>query len=105
MAAGTGWKTLAVFACALGGFAGRVHMPDGYPRASVGAVRAWAAETKDEVVEAEMLKDLDILREVNVPRDRELLQRLRFWERLPMLERMRMLETTPPPEPSGKEEK
>ena len=98
MAAGTGWKTLAVFACALGGFAGRAPMPEAW-------VRAWAAETKDEVVEAEMLKDLDILREVNVPRDRELLQRLRFWERLPMLERMRMLETTPPPEPSGKEEK
>ena len=82
---------LAVFACGLAGVAG--------------ATRARAAEVKDEVVEAEMLKDLDLLREVNVPRDRELLQRLRFWERLPMLERMGMLEITPAPEPSGKEEK
>ena len=91
MAARGWWRMLAVFACGLAGVAG--------------ATRAGAAEVKDEVVEAEMLKDLDLLREVNVPRDRELLQRLRFWERFQMLERMRMLETAPAPEPSGKEEK
>ncbi len=78
MAAGVGWRMLAVFACGLVGITGATH--------------AWAAQTKDEVVEAEMLKDLDLLREVNVPRDRELLQRLRFWERVPMLERLRYLE-------------
>ena len=78
MAAGVGWRMLAVFACGLVGVAG--------------GTRAWAAETKDETVDAEMLKDLDLLREVNVPRDRELLQRLRFWERFPMLERLRYLE-------------
>lgn len=92
MAAGTGWKTLAVFACALVGFVGRTPMPDGYPRVSVGAVRAWAAETKDEVVDAEMLKDLDLLSEVEVAKDRELLQRLRFWERVRLLERLQYLE-------------
>lgn len=78
MAAGTGWKTLAVFACALVGFAG--------------GTRAWAAETKDEVVDAEMLKDLDLLSEVEVAKDRELLQRLRFWERVRLLERLQYLE-------------
>lgn len=79
MAAGTGWKTLAVFACALVGFAGA-------------GTRAWAAETKDEVVDAEMLKDLDLLSEVEVAKDRELLQRLRFWERVRLLERLQYLE-------------
>ena len=92
MAAGAGWKMLAVFACGLVGVAGRVPLPDGYPRARVGAVRAWAAETKDEAVDVEMLKDLDLLSEVNVAKDREFLQRLRFWERLRLLERLRYLD-------------
>ena len=78
MAARAWWRMLAVFACGLVGVAG--------------GTRAWGAEGKDEVVEAEMLKDLDLLREVNVPQDRELLQRLRFWERFPMLERLRYLD-------------
>lgn len=78
MAARAGWKMLAVFACGLVGFAG--------------GTRAWAAETKDDAVDAEMLKDLDLLSEVNVAKDRELLQRLRFWERVPLLERLQYLE-------------
>ncbi|MEK7364448.1 MAG: hypothetical protein AAB016_10790 [candidate division NC10 bacterium] len=85
MAAGTGWKMLAVFACGLVGFADRVPMPEAW-------VRAWAAETKDDAVDAEMLKDLDLLSEVEVAKDRELLQRLRFWERFRLLERLRYLE-------------
>lgn len=104
MAAGAGWKMLAVVACGLFGVAGRVPMRDGYPHVSVGAVRGWAAETKEEVVDAEMLKDLDLLREVNVPQQGELLGRMRFWERFQMLERLRMLETTTP-DPAAKEEK
>ena len=76
---------LAVFACGLVGFAGRVPIPEAW-------VRAWAAETKDDVVDAEMLKDLELLSQVNVAKDRELLQRLRFWERFRLLERLRDLE-------------
>ncbi|MBI3030822.1 MAG: hypothetical protein HYY64_15060 [Candidatus Rokubacteria bacterium] len=78
MAAGTGWKMLAVLACGLVGIAG--------------GTRAGAAETKDDAVDAEMLKDLDLLSEVEVANDRELLQRLRFWERFRLLERLRYLE-------------
>lgn len=85
MAAGTGWKMVAVVACGLVGFGGRVPMPEA-------GVRAWAAETKDDTVDAEMLKDLDLLSEVEVAKDRELLQRLRFWERFRLLERLRYLE-------------
>jgi hypothetical protein len=93
MAAGGAWKMLVAFACGLVAFAGaRVPMPDGYPRVSVGAVRAWAAETKDDAVDAEMLKDLDLLSEVEVDKDRELFQRLRFWERFRLLERLQYLE-------------
>lgn len=92
MAAGTGWKMLAVLACGLVGFAGRLSVPDGSPRAGVGTGRAWAAEAKDDPVDAEMLKDLDLLSEVEVAKDRELLQRLRFWERFRLLERLRYLE-------------
>ena len=78
MAGRAWWRMLAVFACGLAGVAG--------------ATSTWAAEVKDEVVEAEMLKDLDLLSEVEVAKDRELLQRLRFWERFRLLERMRYLE-------------
>lgn len=85
MAAGTGWKMLAVFACGLVGLTGRAPVPGA-------GMRAWAAETKDEAVDAEMLKDLDLLSEVEVAKDRELLQRLRFWERFGLLERLRYLE-------------
>jgi len=94
MAAGTGWKMLAVFACGLVGAAGWVPMPNGYPCAGVGAVRAWAAETKEEIVDAEMLKDLDLLREVTMTQQGELLRRMSFWERLHLLERLRLLEST-----------
>jgi len=45
-----------------------------------------------EAVDAEMLKNLDLLSEVEVAKDRELLQRLRFWERFRLLERLRYLE-------------
>jgi hypothetical protein len=85
MAAGAGWKMLAVFACGLVGLTGRAPVPGA-------GMRAWAAETKDEAVDAEMLKDLDLLSEVNVAKDRELIQRLRFWERVGLLERLRYLE-------------
>lgn len=91
MAARTGWRMLAVFACGLVGVAG--------------GTRAWAAETKEEVLDAEMLKDLDLLKEVNMAQQRDLLRRLAFWERLQMLERLRLLESPTPPDPTVKEEK
>ncbi len=79
MARATGsWRMLAILACGLVGAAG--------------GTLAGAAETKEEVVDVEMLKDLDLLREVNVARERELLQRMGFWERLRLLERLRYLE-------------
>ena len=76
---------LAVFACGLVAFAGRVPTSDARGR-------AWAAEMKDDAVDAEMLKDLDLLSQVEVAKDRELLQRLRFWERFRLLERLQYLE-------------
>ena len=72
------WGILALFACGLVGFAA--------------GSRVRAAESKDDAVDAEMLKDLDLLSEVEVAKDRELLQHLRFWERFRLLERLRYLE-------------
>ena len=75
MAAGVGWRMLAVFACGLVGVAG--------------GTRAWAAEAKDDAVDAEMLKDLDLLRETSMAQQSEFLRRMRVLERLRLLESLR----------------
>ncbi len=67
------------------------------------ASRAWAAETKNEVIEAEMLKDLDLLREANMTQQGELLRRMRIVERLRLLESLKFLEDSAPPDPARKE--
>ena len=67
------------------------------------ATRAWAAETKDEIIEAEMLKDLDLLREANMAQQGELLRRMGIVERLRLLESLKFLESSTPPDPARKE--
>ena len=64
---------------------------------------AWAAEPKDEVIEAEMLRDLDLLREANMAQQGEFLQRMRIVERLRLLESLKFLEDAAPPDPARKE--
>jgi hypothetical protein len=48
-----------------------------------------AAPTKDEEVDAELLRDLEVLNSANYARDREIAKRMSI------LERMRMLQTLP----------
>jgi len=82
---------LALFACGLAGFAA--------------GSRARAAEPKDEVLEAEMLKDLDLLRETNMAQQGEFFRRMKVLEYLRLLESLGFLEGSLPPEPAAKEEK
>ncbi len=84
-----GWRILALFACGLVGFAAGPQ----------------AAETKEEAIEAEMLKDLDLLRETNMAQQGEFFRRMRFLERLRLLESLKFLEGSPPTEPAAKEGK
>lgn len=85
------WWALAVCACGLAGLAA--------------GSRAGAAEPKAEVVEAEMLKDLDILREANMAQQGEFLRRMGVLERLRLLESLPFLEGLAPADPAAKEEK
>lgn len=71
----------------------------------VAVPRARAAESKDEVVEAEMLRDLDLLRETNMAQQDELLRHMRVLERLRLLESLGFLEGSPTQGPATKEEK
>ena len=48
-----------------------------------------AAQTKGEEVDAELLRDLEVLNNANYARDREVAKRMSFFER------MRMLQTLP----------
>jgi hypothetical protein len=67
------------------------------------ASRAWAAEPKDEIIEAEMLKDLDLLREADMAQQGELFRRMRIMERLRLLESLGFLEGSMPHDPATKE--
>lgn len=62
--------------------------------------RAWDAP---EALEAEMLRDLDLLESADYARDREVARRLRFLERLHLLESQRDQEPAGrrAPEPAG----
>lgn len=71
----------------------------------VAGSRVGAAESKDEVVEAEMLKDLDLLRETNMAQQGELLRRMNVMERLRLLESLGYLEGVPAQAPATKEGK
>lgn len=82
---------LALLTCGLSGFAG--------------ASRVQAAEPKDDVVEAEMLRDLDLLRETNMAEQGEFFRRMSVLERLRLLESLRFLEGSPAQDPTTKEEK
>ena len=85
------WGILALFACGLVGFAA--------------GSRVRAAESKDDAVDAEMLKDLDLFRETNMAQESEFFGRMRILERLRLLESLRFLESAPPPDPAVKEVK
>ena len=58
------------------------------------AVRA--AEAPRGALDAEMLRELDMLSSPSYPRDRELGRKLGLVERLRMLERLRQVEIEPP---------
>lgn len=91
MATRLGRGAVALFACGLVRFAAA---------SSVGA-----AEPKDEVVEAEMLRDLDLLREAGQGRSGEFFRRMRVLERFRLLEALRLLEGSMPSDPALKEGK
>ncbi len=57
--------------------------------AAVGAAeapRAAAAQTKGEEIDADMLRDLDLLNNANYARDREIAKRMTLFERLRVLQ-------------------
>jgi len=85
------WWGLALLACGLVGF--------------VAASRVQAAEPKDDVLEAEMLRDLDLLRETNMAQQGEFFQRMGVLEQLRLLESLRFLEGSPAQGPTMKEER
>ena len=64
------------------------------------ATAAHGAEPPAGALDAEMLRDLDMLGNPNYARDRELARRLRLVERLRMLEALRQMETQPPATPT-----
>ncbi len=86
-----GWRILTLFACGLVGFAAGSEVR--------------ATGTKEEAIEAEMLKDLDLLRETNMAQQGEFFRRMKFLERLRLLESLKFLEGSPPTEPAAKEGK
>jgi len=85
------WWVLAFLACGLVGFAA--------------ASEVRAAEPTDDVVEAEMLRDLDLLRETDMAQQGEFFRRMEVLERLRLLESLRFLEGSPAQGPATKEEK
>ena len=48
-----------------------------------------SAQAKSEELDAEMLRDLEVLNNPNYARDREIAKRLSFFERMRMLDQMR----------------
>jgi hypothetical protein len=75
----------------------------GLALAALGAQRPAAAQTRPapEPIDAELLRDLDLLSSGDYQRDREVARRLRFLERMRMIERMKALEEQPPAEATG----
>lgn len=57
-------------------------------RAAEAPAASRAAPAKGEEVDAEMLRDLEVLSNPNYARDREIARRLSFYERMRMLDRM-----------------
>ena len=72
----------------------------GLALATLGAQRHAAAQTRPapEPIDAELLRDLDLLSSESYQREREVGRRLRFLERMRMLERMKALEEQQPTE-------
>lgn len=63
------------------------------------------AQAKGDEVDAEMLRDLEVLNNPNYARDREIAKRLSFFERMRILDQMANNRpgrdgATPPPEPA-----
>ena len=74
--------------------------------ALAGVSKATAAEPggragSPEAVDAEMLRDLDLLSSPDYARDREVARRMGFLERLRMLENQRAQEAASGPEPAS----
>jgi hypothetical protein len=70
------------------------------------APRAAAAQTKGDEIDAELLRDLDLLNNANYARDREIAKRMTLFERLRMLQGSPSASKQPQPEgatpPAGK---
>jgi hypothetical protein len=75
--------------------AARAAQPVGAPPAASGQA-SQPAPGKGEEVDAEMLRDLDVLNNPNYARDQEIGKRLTFYERMRMLDRW--LSNRPAPE-------
>jgi hypothetical protein len=69
--------------------------------ALLAATAARGAEPPAAALDAEMLRDLDMLGNPNYARDRELGRKLRLVERLRMLEALRQMEAEPPATPTS----
>jgi len=57
-------------------------------RAAEAPAAARSAQAKSEEIDAEMLRDLEVLNNPNYARDREIAKRLNFFERMRMLDQM-----------------
>lgn len=66
--------------------AARAAEPAGGPAGQSGQPRP-AGQAKGEEIDAEVLRDLDVLDNPNYARDREIAKRLSFYERMRMLDR------------------
>src|SRR5574342_163412 len=77
-------------------------------RAADGPAAPRTSQGKSEEVDAEMLRDLEVLNNPNYARDREIARRLSFFERMRMLDQMTSNRPakeggTPPTEPAKRE--
>jgi hypothetical protein len=71
----------------------------------LGPLTTRAADRKDDVPEAEILLDLDLLKEPEFAKQRDLLRRLPLIERIRVLENLRLLEAQPDVVPVQKGER
>jgi len=83
-----GWRVASALAATLLGLASQAHAADVKP--------PQAAPPPGDAVDAEMLRDLEVLNNPDYARDREIAKRMSFFERLRVLEAMRAANNQPP---------
>src|SRR3970040_1482104 len=80
-------------------FAALLSLAPAAARAAAEALRkAAAAQTKGEEIDADMLRDLDVLNNANYARDREIAKRMSLFERLRALQGLSSASSQPQPE-------